>query len=150
MFAVETSRAFVARLRRTAVALVAFASLGAACSNNNSNPTAPSTPAGPGTETLTGLMAPGGTAARVFTASQAGTVTVLLASTDPSITLGLGIGIQGATGVDCKFTQTVNTPAGTTPQLSVAVDPGKYCAGAYDTGHVGPNGVFVTITVTHP
>jgi hypothetical protein len=95
-------------------------------------------------------MAPKGTATRTFTASQAGTVSVLLSRTDPAVTLGLGIGILPATGADCKFSQTVNTGAGTTPQISVAVDPGTYCAGAYDLGTVGPNGVLVTITVTHP
>jgi hypothetical protein len=145
----ESSRAHT-RLTWPAVALLAFAALGAAC-GSDSTTTAPSTPTnGPTTETLNGIMAPRGTATRTFSSLQAGTVTVLLAGADPAITLGLGVGILGATGADCRFTQTVNTPAGTTPQLSVLVDPGVYCAGAYDIGTVGQAGVTVTVTITHP
>jgi hypothetical protein len=150
MRVVESSRAHT-RLTWPTLALLAFAALGAGCSSNSTTPT-PSTPTpgGPTTETLNGIMAPSGTATRTFSSLQAGTVTVLLAGANPAITLGLGVGIRGATGADCKFTQTVNTPAGTTPQLSVLVDPGVYCAGAYDIGTVGQAGVTVTVTITHP
>ena len=151
MSAVEPSRP-LARLRSTSIALLAFAALAAGCTNNTTAPTTTTTtmPAGPGSETLDGLMAPGGAAIRTFTATAAGTVSVLLAKVDPPLTLGLGVGIRGATGADCNYSQTVNTTAGATPQLSVAVDPGTYCAGAYDLGTVGPRGAIVTITVTHP
>jgi hypothetical protein len=140
------------RLTWPAVALLAFAALSVACSNNNTTttPTTPTTPAGTVTETLNGIMAPGGTATRTFTARQAGTVTVLLSKVDPSLTVGLGVGILAATGTDCKFSQTVNTQAGTTAQLTASVDIGTYCAGAYDLGTIGQNGATVTITVTHP
>jgi hypothetical protein len=151
MRAVDTSCA-QARVTWPVVALVAFAAICAACSNDNnpSTPTTPTTPAGTVTETLNGIMAPNGTATRTFTARQAGTVTVLLARVEPSVTVGLGIGIRGATGADCKFTQTVNTQGGTTAQLTASVDLGTYCAGAYDIGNVGQAGATVTITVTHP
>ena len=150
MLAADPSRAHARPTCRVA-ALVALAALCAACSNDNTTTaTTPSTPAGTVTETLNGTMAPKGTAIRTFVARQAGTVTVLLSKTDPSMTLGLGVGIPAATGSDCKFSQTVNTQAGTAAQLSVGVDPGTYCAGAYDLGNVGSSGVVVTVTVTHP
>jgi hypothetical protein len=151
MRAVDASRAR-ARLTWPAVALLAFAAICVACSNDNnpSTPTTPTTPAGTVTETLNGVMAPNGTATRTFTARQAGTVTVQLARVDPSVTVGLGLGIRGATGADCKFTQTVNTQGGTTAQLTASVDLGTYCAGAYDIGNVGAGGATVTVTVTHP
>jgi len=151
MRAVDVSRAR-ARLTWPAVALLAFAAICAACGNDNnpSTPTTPTTPAGTVTETLNGVMAPKGTATRTFTARQAGTVTVQLARVDPSVTLGLGIGIRGATGIDCKFSQTVNTQAGTAAQLTASVDLGTYCAGTYDIGNVGQGGATVTVTVTHP
>ena len=134
-------------------ARVAFCSVfGAACNKNDTTTTAPSAPTSPTTETLNGSMAQNGTAIRTFTATQAGTVSVTLASAGPpaAIVLGLGVGIRAVTGTDCKFTQTVNTPAGTAPQLTVAVDAGTYCAGVYDIGNIGPNGITVSITVTHP
>jgi hypothetical protein len=153
MSAVEPSRPAARRLRSAALALLAFAALAAGCSNTTTPSTTSTTttaPSGPGSETLKGLMAHGGEAIRTFTATQPGTVTVLLASVDPPLTLGLGVGITGGTGVPCSYTQTVNTAAGSTPQLSVAVDAGTYCAGAYDLGTVGPQGAIVTITVSHP
>jgi hypothetical protein len=133
-----------------AIALLAFAALGASCGSDNNTPTTPTTPTGRVTETLHGTLAPRGVAIRTFAAIDAGTVTVQLAQVDPSITVGLGVGIRAATGSECKFSQTVNTQAGTTAQLSVAVDPGVYCAGAYDIGNVGSLGAVVTVTVTHP
>jgi len=147
MRAVESSRAHPSW---PAFVLLALVTAAASCGSDNTSTTTPSTPAGTTTETLTGLMAPQGTATRTFTASQPGTVTVQLSKTDPALTLGLGIGISGATGASCLFTQTVNTTAGAAPQLTATVDPGSYCAGAYDLGTVGQNGVIVTVTVTHP
>lgn len=132
-----------------------FSLLSAACSNNNPATTAPATPttvAGPATETLNGSMAKNGTAIRTFTASQSGTVFVTFAGTTPAsaIVLGLGVGIRAATGADCNFSQTVNTPPGNDPQLTVSVDAGTYCAGVYDIGNLGPNGITVSVTVKHP
>jgi hypothetical protein len=148
MRAVESPRTHT-RPTWPAVALLAFAALSIACSNDN-NPSTPTTPNAPNTETLNGVMAPKGTATRTFRALQSGTVTVQLARADPPLTLGLGVGIRAATGADCLFSQTVNTAAAATAQLSVAVDAGTYCAGTYDLGTVGADGVVVTITVTHP
>lgn len=140
-------------MRWPTVALLVFAALGAACSNNDNTVTTPTTTVpSPATETLNGSMAKDGTAIRTFTAAKAGTVSVTLASAGPpsNIVLGLGIGIRAATGIDCKFSQTINTGAGATPQLTATVDAGSYCAGAYDIGNIGTNGITVSITVTHP
>ena len=146
--AVWRAHTFLTWRRAALLGAIAFA---VGCGNSSTTPpTTPTTPTGTVTETLNGLMAPQGVATRTFTANQPGTVTVQLVRTDPSLTLGLGIGIHSASGADCNFSQTVNTAPGGSPQLSVTVDPGDYCAGAYDAGTVGPNGVIVTVTVTHP
>ncbi len=155
MFAVEFSRSHT-RMKwpvRAVLAVALFSLFSAACSNNSNTTTAPSAPApSPATETLTGSMAPKGTAIRTFTATKSGTVSVTFASTIPAsaIVLGLGVGIRAATGADCNFSQTVNTSAGNAPQLTVSVDAGTYCAGVYDIGNIGPNGITVSVTVTHP
>jgi hypothetical protein len=132
--------------------LLAFAVLGAACGDDNTTPTTPTAPTSPATETLKGAMARNGTALRTFNATQSGTVSVTYDGTDPvsSTVLGLGIGIRAATGIDCQFTRTLNTAPGTAPQISMAVDAGTYCAGVYDIGTVGPNGITVSVTITHP
>jgi hypothetical protein len=150
MPAVESSCAD-ARLSWPVLLLLACATLGGACSSNNTTTTTtPSTTTGAGTETLNGVMAPNGFAVRTFNANNAGTVSVQLSAVQPSVTVGLGIGIHGATGSDCKFSQTVNATAGTTAQISASVDPGTYCAGAYDIGTLGQTGAVVTISITHP
>jgi hypothetical protein len=154
MSAVESPRAHF-RSPWSAAALLAFTVLGAACGNNDTTtttPTTPTAPPSPATEILSGTMAPNGTATRTFTASKSGTVSVTLTAAGPpsSIVLGLGLGIRAATGLDCEFTTTVNTPAGAAAQLTATVDAGTYCAGAYDIGNVGPGGVTVTVSVTHP
>jgi hypothetical protein len=152
MFAVESPRAHV-RTPWSAAALLALAVLGAACGNTNTpTPTTPTAPTSPVTETLNGSMAKNGTAIRTFTASKSGTVSVTLSAAGPpsSIVLGLGLGIRGATGADCRFSTTINTPAGAAAQLTAAVDAGTYCAGTYDIGNVGPNGITVTVSILHP
>jgi hypothetical protein len=152
MSAVESLRTHV-RTPWSAAALLAIAVLSAACGNNDTTtPTTPTTPTGPVTETLNGSMAKNGTAVRAFKATQSGTVSVTLASVVPSssIVLGLGLGIPVANGADCRFSQTVNTAAGAAAQLTAAVDAGTYCAGAYDIGNVGINGVTLTVTILHP
>jgi ABC-type Fe3+-hydroxamate transport system substrate-binding protein len=125
----------------------------AACSNDTSTSTtsaSTTTPPGPGTQTLNAVMAPAGSAVRTFDASAAGTVTVTLNSTAPATVVGLGIGVPGNAVGGCDMITTVNTAGGSTPQLSVAVDAGTFCAGAFDRGAVGSGGVLVTITIVHP
>jgi hypothetical protein len=94
-------------------------------------------------------MAQNGTALRTFNVLQSETVSVTYDGTEPasSTVLGLGIGIRAATGIDCQFTRTLNTAPGTTPQITIAVDPGTYCAGVYDIGTVGPGGINVSVTI---
>jgi hypothetical protein len=140
------------RMTRPALLALAVALLCTACGNDTSTtPTAPTPPpAGPGTQVLNAVMAPGGTAIRTFTASAAGTATVTLTSTSPATLVGLGIGIPGNATGGCDMTSTVNTSGGSSPQLSAPVAAGEFCAGAFDLGTVGSNGVLVSITIVHP
>jgi hypothetical protein len=124
----------------------------AGCGGDNSATTTPSTPAPTaGTESFTATLAPGGTAVHLFNASATGTVSVTLTTTSPASTLlGLGIGIPGANIGGCDLTKTVQALPGGAAQLTASVEAGTYCAGAFDVGGVGRNGVQVTISVAHP
>jgi hypothetical protein len=96
-------------------------------------------------------MAPGGSAFRIFTASATGTVNITLTTTDPPSTLvGLGIGIPGTNTGRCDLLKTVQTRSGATAQVTATVEAGSYCAGTFDVGAVGSQGVLVTMTVAHP
>ncbi len=129
--------------------MLAFFSAG--CGNDNTS-TTPTTPApAPGTDTFTGTLAPGGTAIHQFVASATGAVNVTLTATDPPATvIGLGIGVPGANIGGCDLTKTVQAAPGSAAQLTATVEAGSYCAGAFDVGTVGRNGVLVTISVAHP
>jgi hypothetical protein len=134
--------------------LIAIVLFCAACSNNTTTPPATTTPppAGPGTETLNAIMAPGGTAVRTFTASAAGTVTVTLNVTNPTTVVGLGIGVPGTAAGGCDMTSTVNTSGGAAPQITASVGAGDFCAGTFalGTSTIGPTGVIVLVTIVHP
>jgi len=129
-----------------ALALTAVACGG---STSTTSPTTATPTAG--TEAFTGTIAPGGAAIRNFTASASGTASVTLLTTDPNSTLlGLGIGIPGTDSGNCDMTKTLQTRAGSTAQLTASVEAGTYCAGVFDIGTVGTNGVVVSMTVAHP
>jgi ABC-type glycerol-3-phosphate transport system substrate-binding protein len=145
---------FTGRMRRPGLLALAVVLLCAGCSNDTS--TTPTTttppPPAPGTEMMTAVMAPGGTAVRTFTASAPGTVTVTLTSTQPATVVGLGIGIPGSAAGGCDMTSTVNTSGGAAPQISAAVGAGDFCAGAFalSTSAIGSGGVLVSVTIVHP
>src|SRR5215831_2127587 len=139
--------------RSLGLAAVVMSTIAAAsCGNDNTTATTPSTPTPTaGTSTFTATLAPGGTAMQQFTASTTGTVSVTLSTTDPPATpLGLGVGIPGAALGGCDLTKTVQAVPGGTAQLTTTVEGGSYCAGAFDIGTVGRNGVLVTVSVAHP
>ena len=138
--------------RSLGLAIVGVLALTAAACGSDNSTTTPSAPTPTaGTDTFTATLAPGGTAIHNFTASASGGVLVTLTSTNPASTLlGLGIGIPGANIGGCDLTKTVQALPGATAQLTALVDAGEYCAGAFDVGTVGRNGVLVTISVAHP
>ncbi len=144
------SRLLHVKVSLALVCALAFAA--AACSGNSTTPTTPTTPApAPGTETFTGQLAPGGVAIHQFTASATGTVSVTLTATDPpSMLVGLGIGVPGGNLGTCDMTKSVQARPGAAAQLTATVEAGVYCAGAFDVGGLGPNGVLVTYSVAHP
>lgn len=138
--------------RSLGLAIVGVLALTAVACGSDNTPTTPTTPApAPGTDTFTSTLAPGGTVMHSFTASAVGAVNVTLTTTNPPSTLlGLGIGIPGVNVGGCDLTKTVQTLPGATAQLTATVEAGDYCAGAFDVGTVGRNGVLVTISVAHP
>jgi len=143
---------FTGRMTRLPLLGLAIALLCTACGNDTSTPTTPTPPpAGPGTETMNAVMAPGGSAVRTFTASAAGTVTVALNGTSPTTVVGLGIGIPGGAFGGCDMTATVNTSGGPgAPQITAPVGAGDFCAGTFDLGTVASGGVVVSVTIVHP
>ena len=129
----------------TAVLLAAaLGSFGCDDATTATSPTATS----PVTELFSAQFIPGGSATRSFTAASAGTVSLTLSQLGPpaDLVVGFGIGIPQSNGSGCYLTQSVNTGAASSPQLTVPVDAGNYCVRLFDLGTMqSPTGFTVTI-----
>ena len=138
-------------IRRSVPGLLATV-LGLALAGCGDDSTATSpTAASPVTETFSGQFVPGGSASRSFTSASAGPVSVTLSQLGPpgDLVVGLGVGIPQANGSSCYLSQSVQTGASTTPQLTVTVDAGLYCVRLYDTGTMTSPTAF-TVTIVRP
>lgn len=109
--------------------------------------TAPSNTSTTMSETWSSAVAPGGQSSRSFTVNSSGTINVTL--TAAGATLGLGIGLPRVTGGGCRLSVSVNTPPGSTPQISTSVDAGQYCVQVYDLGTL-TDPVGFALKIDHP
>jgi hypothetical protein len=144
----------IARLRfsgqSVAIALAIVAAVSGGGCNLLSDITSPSSPTTPAavTETSGGTVGVQGSSRSTFTTTQAGTVSVTLATMSPNVSMGLGIGTpNGTTG--CTLTSSTSALAGSTPQLTVSEPAGSYCINVYDIGNLTGVATF-TVTVAHP
>jgi hypothetical protein len=127
-------------------ALVCTATLFVGC-GSVSTPTTPSNPSGPITENWSSTVAPGGESSRSFTVNAAGTITVTL--TAAGDTLGLGVGVPRVSGGGCRLGVSVNTAAGSSPQLTTSADAGQYCVQVFDLGTLREP-VGFAVKIDHP
>ena len=133
-------------MRTASRVVLALALLCTACGNDNgTSTTAPSTTT-PVTETFASVVTPLGQTSRTFSASQAGSLTASLISTDPPATVGFGIGIPRPAG-GCFLNAAVNGTPGA--QLTSSVDAGSYCVVVYDPGALART-VNFTVSIVHP
>jgi hypothetical protein len=102
------------------------------------------------TETFASFLSIGGASARTLSITQSGTISVTLTSVTPSTTVGLGIGIAGQGTPPCNISRSVDATAASSPQLTVDVDPGTYCAEVFDSGNLSNPGVAFSMTIVHP
>ena len=136
--------------RAIAATFVAVVALALTACKDATTATSPTTTS-PVTELFSGQINVGGTAARAFTAAASGTVTLTLSQIGPpaDLVVGFGIGIPQSNGSGCYLTQSVNTGASSTPQLTVPVDAGAYCLRLNDLGTMKSPTAF-TVTIVRP
>ncbi|MDO8678873.1 MAG: hypothetical protein Q7R30_09965 [Acidobacteriota bacterium] len=137
---------------RSILELLLFAATASAgCTGVEAPTSATAIATSPVSITYSTSFAPLGGAARLFTASRAGVVSVTLTAAGPpsTVALGLGVGIPRSDGGGCLLSQSVITPAGPAAQLSTAVDAGDYCVKVFDGGTLTEL-VTVTVALTHP
>jgi hypothetical protein len=126
-------------MKTSALLLVAMAS--AACGNNSQSVTAPSatTLTSASGETFSGSLLVQGSSFYSFTVTTAGTVSVTLASlvdntTGPASTAVVRVGVGVPVGTGCSISQSVDTAAGLTTQLTAPVNVDTYCVQISDIG----------------
>ena len=130
--------------------LVATLAAAAACGNSTTTPTTPTTPTGPTTSIFASRLTPGGAVSRQFGASTTGTVTAMLTNAaGPNIVVGLGIGVPTTGLAKCALSTTIQTNAGSTPQISATVDAGNYCVVVYDLGTLTTS-IDFSVTLVYP
>jgi len=132
----------------------------AACGDDS--PTSPSstststntqTAASPATtEEFDSTVPVGGSKFYSFTTTTYGTIQITLTSVSGSFvpsTVMLGVGLGQPSGTDCVTTTSINTAAGTTPQVTGVYDAGVYCAKITDIGNLYAPASF-TATIAYP
>jgi hypothetical protein len=109
--------------------------------------TAPTAITSPSTITWTTQLGPRGSASRSLEVVQSGTVSVTLQSAP--VPLGLGIGVPQANGSGCRTTLSTTATAASAPQLTTAVEAGRYCVIVFDVvGLTDP--ITFTVEVVQP
>ena len=134
------------------VFMFAMASVGPACNGSDTGtPTAPSTITSPVTLDWGTTLQARGYSSRSFETTQSGTAVVTLTSVavPPTWEIGIGLGLPQANGGGCTLSTSVRAPAGSTPQLSIAVEKGVYCVAVYDPGSL-TEGVGVMLHLVYP
>ena len=127
--------------------LAFIAAMVAACGDDTSTATSPSTPTKPAAETWSSALAPGGMSSRSFTVTVAGTINVTM--TSAGSTVGLGVGLPRVSGGGCRLGVSVNTGGGSAPQISTQADAGQYCVQVFDLGTL-TDPISFTLTIDHP
>ena len=133
------------------VLLVLPLALCAGCTKYFETPTSSTTTttATPDLSTFSSRVLRGGFASRSFTLASAGTIQATLTDVTPPVPVGLGVGIPQSDGGGCNVTQSVETTAGTSPQIVIAADAGTYCVKVFDVGFIAEAASF-SVTITRP
>jgi hypothetical protein len=105
------------------------------------------------TETFTGTVPVGGSDSHPFSSANYGEVSITLTSAGPASDVVMGVGIGAPTSIvdsSCRLYQNafVNTPAGSTPQLTGNIPAGSYCVQVFDSGSQAAP-VTYSVTVVH-
>lgn len=133
------------------VSLVALLATAAGCNSNNGLTTITPSPATK-TDSFSGSIAQGGSAAHSFTVGAAGIVTVTVTSVGPLATMGVGVSLASWDGTNCgtALQSNGNSKAGSQAVQGSAL-AGNYCVRIYDSGNIPPDWtVTYSVDVLHP
>jgi|SoiMethySBSTD1v2_1073268.scaffolds.fasta_scaffold1288124_1 hypothetical protein len=129
--------------------VLAFALVQAACSDSI-NPTVPTNPGNPVTETFTGTLTLNGADTRPFSVTRSGSVSASIASLAPDATVTIGLSLGTWNGAACS-TVIANDSATVGTTVTGAADrEGRLCVRVYDADGTLPQPTDFQLTVVHP
>ena len=129
--------------------VLAFALVQTACSESI-NPSLPSDPGNPVTETFTGTLTPNGAKTEPFSVARSGSVSAAIASLAPDATITIGLSLGTWNGTACS-TVISNDSATLGTTLTGAADrEGRLCVRVYDAGGTLTQPTDFELTVVHP
>jgi hypothetical protein len=111
---------------------------------------ATSTSTGPTTQPFNSLIRRGGSSGHNFSITESGVITATVLKVEPSVPIGVGIGVPKEGSSVCSLATSMVTTAEFTPSLSAAVDAGSYCVQVFDAGHLTDSDVAFSISITSP
>jgi hypothetical protein len=103
----------------------------------------------PNTQTAASNITVGGSFGRTIEIGARGVLNITLTDLQPSVPVGLGVGLRAEGSGICRLSQVVTTTAATGPQFTLPVDPGEYCLEIFDVGNFTQLTSF-TLQIQHP
>ena len=129
--------------------VLAFALVQTACSESI-NPSLPSDPGNPVTETFTGTLTLNGADTRPFSVARSGSVSASISSLAPVNTITIGLSLGTWNGTACS-TVIANDSATVGTTVTGAADrEGRLCVRVYDADGTLPQPTDFELTVIHP
>lgn len=138
--------------RTTAILGVVLAVVASGCSNDtptSATTTTTTTFTSPITATFTGVVGPGGSLSRSFTAQLDGTARASLSGISPATALGFGMGVPRADGTGCLLTYSTTATNLASAEIGGAVASGVFCIQVYAPA-VAAETVRFSVSLTHP
>lgn len=131
-------------------ATLAIAVGGAGCGDTPTAPTESSDTAitSPQSATYSGIVGPGGSASRTFTARLRGTASASVSGIGPPSPLVIGLGVPRTDGSGCLLARSSEATAGDSAAVTANVDVGTFCVQVYAPA-TAPTVTF-TVTLVHP
>jgi hypothetical protein len=129
--------------------VLAFALALTACSQDI-NPSIPSDPSNPVTETFTGTLTLNGADTRPFSVTRSGSVSASIASLAPDATVTIGLSLGTWNGSSCSTVISNDSATVGTTVNGAADREGRLCVRVYDANGKLPQPTDFELTVVHP
>jgi hypothetical protein len=129
--------------------VLAVALVQTACSQEL-NPSIPSNPSNPITETFTGTLTLNGADTHPFSATRSGSVSASIASLAPDATVTVGLSLGTWNGAACSTVISNDSATVGTTVTGAADREGRLCVRVYDADGTLPQPTDFELTVVHP